>query len=265
MRPSPGTNPPGRLPKLPAAPTVGTIEDQQVSFAGTMRVTAELDLADALDFGAAITHGAETLKTLGSEQSLDARRAAAVGELARTQLSLDLDLAAGFETGARAPSSTGDHTPPPARQVVLHVHLSEHDPVARLEPGTLTTLDQVRHWCTRSHTQVVVKPLLDLNQPIVCDGYQPSARLREQVILRDRTCVFPWCTRPARACDLDHIVPWEHGGPTSTANLTALCRRHHRLTTHTAWTYERTGPAAYTWTSPHGHTYVRDDTGTEPG
>ncbi|WP_426246700.1 HNH endonuclease signature motif containing protein [Nocardioides sp. LHG3406-4] len=107
--------------------------------------------------------------------------------------------------------------------------------------------------------------VLDLHQPIVCDGYQPSARLREQVILRDRTCVFPWCTRPARGCDLDHIVPREHGGPTSTANLAALCRRHHRLKTHSAWTYVRTGPAAYTWTSPHGHTYVRDPAGTEPG
>ncbi|CAA9376160.1 MAG: hypothetical protein AVDCRST_MAG06-529, partial [uncultured Nocardioides sp.] len=23
----------------------------------------------------------------------------------------------------------------------------------------------------------------------------------------DRTCVFPWCTRPARSCDLDHSTP----------------------------------------------------------
>ncbi|WP_426246261.1 HNH endonuclease [Nocardioides sp. LHG3406-4] len=241
-----------------------TIEDQQVSFAGTMRVTAELDLADALDFGAAITHGAETLKTLGSEESLDARRAAAVGELARTQLSLDLAASPPVEEPAVQPSRN-QGTPPPARAVVLHVHLTEDDPVARLEPGTLATIDQVRHWCARSHTQVVIKPVLDLNEPIVCDGYQPPPRLREQVILRDRICVFPWCTRPARGCDLDHIVPWEHGGPTSTTNLAALCRRHHRLKTHSAWAYQRTGPAAYTWTSPHGHTYVRDDTGTEPG
>ncbi|WP_426246674.1 HNH endonuclease [Nocardioides sp. LHG3406-4] len=242
-----------------------TIEDQQVSFAGTMRVTAELDLADALDFSAAVTHGADVLKALGSEESLDARRAAAVGELARTQLSLDLAASPPVEEVAQQPSRNQGTPPAPARQVVLHVHLTEDDPVARLEPGTLTTLDQVRHWCTRSHTQVVIKPVLDLNEPIVCEGYQPSPRLREQVILRDQTCVFPWCTRPARGCDLDHIVPREHGGPTSTANLAALCRRHHRLKTHSAWTYVRTGPAAYTWTSPHGHTYDRDPAGTEPG
>ncbi len=225
-----------------------TIEEEQVSFAGTMTVTAELDLADALDLAAAVTQGAETLKVLGSDETLDARRASAVGEIARAQLALPM-----VAEGA------------PARQVVLHVHLSAGDPVARLERGTLATLDQVQHWCTQTHTQVIVRPILDLNEHIVCDGYQPSPRLRDQVTLRDRTCVFPWCTRNSRSCDLDHIVPWEQGGETTTANLAALCRRHHRLKTHTAWTYERTGPAAYEWTSPHGHRFVTDPTGTDPG
>ncbi len=237
-----------------------TIDEEQVSFAGTMRVTAELDLADALDLAAAVARGAETLKALGSDESLDARRAAAVGEMARAQLSLHLPAPAGFETGASAPSSTDK-----SRQVVLHVHLTDGDPVARLERGNLATLDQIQHWCTQTHTQVIVKPVIDLNEPITCDGYQPTDRLREQVVLRDRQCVFPWCTRAARACDLDHIVPWEQGGETSTTNLAALCRRHHRLKTHSAWRYERAGPATYTWTSPHGHTFVRDEHGTKPG
>ncbi len=231
-----------------------TIEEEQVSFAGTMRVTAELDLADALDLAAAVTQGAETLKALGSDESLDARRAAAVGELARSQLSLPLP--AESETAA---------SPTTSRQVVMHVHLTAGDPVARLERGTLATLDQVRHWCTRTRTEVVVRPVLDLNEHIVCDGYQPSPRLRDQVTLRDQRCVFPWCTRNSRSCDLDHIVPWEQGGETTTANLAALCRRHHRLKTHTAWTYERTGPTTYQWTSPHGHRFLTDPTGTDPG
>ena len=233
-----------------------TIEDQQVSFTGTMRVTAELDLADALDLSAAVTHGAETLKALGSVESWDARRAAAVGEMARSQLSLDLH----HQQSHSKPEA------PAAREVVLHVHLTPGDPVAHLERGqALVTPDQVRQWCGQSATRVTVKPVLDLGEPIACDGYQPSDRLRDQVIARDRTCVFPWCTRPARSCDLDHITPWEQGGPTSTDNLAALCRSHHRLKTHSRWRYRRTGPAAYTWTSPHGHTYLRDTTGTGPG
>ena len=39
-----------------------TIHDDDVHFAGTMRLEAELDLADALDLDRALTHGAATLK-----------------------------------------------------------------------------------------------------------------------------------------------------------------------------------------------------------
>jgi 5-methylcytosine-specific restriction endonuclease McrA len=116
--------------------------------------------------------------------------------------------------------------------------------------------------------------VLDLTEQIRVDAYQIPDRLTEQVILRDSNCVFPWCTRTARASDLDHITPYEPvvepvetgiagpPGQTSTENLSALCRRHHRLKTFGGWTYRRTGPAAYLWTSPHGYRYLRDHTGS---
>ena len=53
-------------------------------------------------------------------------------------------------------------------------------------------------------------------------------------------------------------------GPTQTDNLAALCRFHHRLKTHTAWRYRMTDPGVVEWTSPHGHHYRRDRTGTTP-
>ncbi|MFC7359044.1 hypothetical protein [Nocardioides astragali] len=53
-------------------------------------------------------------------------------------------------------------------------------------------------------------------------------------------------------------------GPTETDNLGALCRFHHRLKTHTAWHYDVIGPGEFVWTSPHGHRYRRDATGTIP-
>ena len=55
-----------------------------------MRLEAELDIADALDLDRALAHGAASLKALGSDKSLDARRSAALGDLARTQTALDL-------------------------------------------------------------------------------------------------------------------------------------------------------------------------------
>ena len=84
-------------------------------FAGTMRMEAELDIADALDLDRALAHGAATLKALGSDASLDARRAAALGDLARTQTALDLH--------AHGATGAGDVDGlPAAREVVLHAH-----------------------------------------------------------------------------------------------------------------------------------------------
>ena len=118
-----------------------------------------------------------------------------------------------------------------------------------------------------------MKPVVDLNEHIHVDGYEVPDRLREQVILRDHTCVFPWCTRPARRGDVDHIVEFDHDahtdgrpqpGPTTTSNLASLCRSHHRLKTHTAWTYRMVEPGVFEWTSPHGYRYRRDHHGTTP-
>jgi hypothetical protein len=83
--------------------------------------------------------------------------------------------------------------------------------------------------------------------------------------------VFPGCTVDARSCDLDHIdpyVPPDDGGPPGQTNLhtlACLCRRHHRLKTFTAWTYQRVEHSVedtvdhprvdYLWTSPHGATF----------
>jgi hypothetical protein len=116
-----------------------------------------------------------------------------------------------------------------------------------------------------------VKPVIDLNAQLTAPGYKIPAPIREQVQLRDRTCVYPWCTRPARGCDVDHVIEYDHDaeaegrpqpGPTQTDNLACLCRFHHRLKTHSAWRYETTGPGVFEWTSPHGHRYRRDRSGT---
>ena len=48
-------------------------------------------MADALDLDAAVAEGAEALKTLGSTESLDVRRAQALGAIARRQLAFDLN------------------------------------------------------------------------------------------------------------------------------------------------------------------------------
>jgi hypothetical protein len=259
-----------------------TIAHDQVSFAGTSRVHGELDLADALDLEDAIATAAGQLAALGSEESLDARRAAAVGMLARGELALDLQTTEAAE-GPELPevtetgrTETGRVTRRTRRRdIVLYVHLSEDavrsgdpDAVARVENagGQLVTAGQVAEWCGRTDTaRVVVKPVIDLNQPAATDSYAVPARIAEHVELRDGTCVFPWCQRPARGCDKDHITPYDPDGPpgqTNTTNLAPLCRLHHRVKTHGDWTYTTLEPGSYLWRSPHGYTWVRDAGGT---
>ncbi|MFZ2016819.1 MAG: HNH endonuclease [Nocardioides sp.] len=245
-----------------------TVHDRLVSFTGTMRVEAELDIADALDFDAAVAAGAAQHLELGSTESCDVRRAQAVGDLARGQLPLDVGTAGPSSDAARPPR-------PQARQVVLHVHLSEaavrgDDPVARLERGdSLVSVDHVRAWCGNPSAEVVVKPVLDLAGCTWSDSDQVPESIAEQVAVRDHTCVFPWCTRPARRChhddhpcDDDHVVARGGAGPTCSCNIAPLCRRHHRLKTHSPWSYLVLDPGTYLWTTPHGYQFLRDETGT---
>jgi hypothetical protein len=243
-----------------------TIEHQQVSFAGTSRIHGELDLPDALDLEDALQRGADQLKTLGSTDTLDVRRAAALGALARGQQVLE------YEPAAPAVKANVGAGPVSRREVVLYAHLAA-DAVRSGIPeapawvedggGRLLTAGQVADWCNRADvTGVVVTHVIDLNETITCTGYQPSPRLIEQVRLRDRTCVFPHCNRPARACDLDHVRAHAEGGSTSSDNLACLCRLHHRLKTHGGWSYQMVGPGVFLWQSPRGHRWRRDRTGT---
>ena len=224
-----------------------TVSHDQVSFAGTCAIQAELDLVDALDLEGALCREAAALAAAGCEESLDVRRSLALGVIARGEQTLDLD--PGEVAGRR-----------PVRAVTLYVHLNEDATTGRVENHRrLTTVDQIKTWCRDG--KVTIKPVIDLNVPITHDGYQVPERIAEHVALRDQHCVFPWCTRAARRCDTDHVIPWPRGS-TTTDNLAALCRRHHRLKTHSTWTYTILDPGSYLWSSPHGYQFLVDETGT---
>ena len=175
---------------------------------------------------------------------------------------------------------------PAHRQLTLHVHLSDaaltgtaltgtaltgHGSgtpatVARLENGARPVLAElIRDWCGNPATQVTVLPVRDLADHHHVAAYETPDRLKHQSETINHTCVFPWCTRPARKCDKDHNVPYDDGGATCSCNIAPLCRRHHRLKTHNSgWTYQRLDDGIYLWTSPHHLTWLRDLTGTSP-
>jgi hypothetical protein len=242
---------------------------------GTVHVEGDLDLADAIDFNQAIAADAHQQLLAGSTESLDVRRSQA----ARHQPTLDL-------TGTV--DATGERPDQPARRrtvrkVVLHLHLSDQAVrpgnegsrgggagIGRVENTRQpVTADTIRDWCRRPDTQVVVKPVIDLADHICVDAYEVPDRIAEPVALRDLTCTFPWCTRPARTlrpdehpCDDDHVTPYARGGPTCVCSIAPLCRRHHRLKTHGSWRSVILEPGSYLWTSPHGYQFLRDHHGT---
>ncbi|HEY1134845.1 MAG TPA: DUF222 domain-containing protein [Nocardioides sp.] len=288
-------------------PLIGTLR-------GTVDVTGSLDLADALDLERAVARVAGQLADLGSVDDLGVRRSIALGEIARRSDGIGTLAFSGEE------ASSAEDRPVlrSKRDVVLYVHLDQAAitgtltgmgpgvdactgttgiDLARLDtpgmPRGPITAEQIRAWCGSPNTRVTVKPVIDLTAAatsaaatvgvavLAVDGYRPTERIADHVRLRWPRCVFPHCTRSARASDLDHRNAYDPStargtGQTSTSNLYPLCRRHHRMKTHPEfatgrrWTYRPTDPdrgeppGAVIWTSPTGLSYVVDPDGTRP-
>ncbi len=223
----------------------------------TADVTMVLDAEDAALFDQTLSRIAADLKSLGDTDTRDLRRAKAVGILADPQFALDL--MSGREGAAPATGLATD--------LVVHLDptdLTDGAGAAYVERVGAITTDLLATWLAHhdlSQVSFRVRPVLDLADDSSVDAHDPPGRMREQVLLLHATCIFPGCRRDSRTCDLDHIEPYlplDHGGPpgqTRPENLAPLCRRHHRIKTHTAWTYKQVTPGTYTWTSPSGHQY----------
>ncbi|WP_434992748.1 DUF222 domain-containing protein [Arthrobacter sp. Ld5] len=85
--------------------------------------------------------------------------------------------------------------------------------------------------------------------------YRPSEDLRTWVQLREKTCSFYGCSRPASRCDLDHLLAWAEDGSTGATNLYPVCRRHHMLKHRTDWTPSPDPGGGLSWRSPGDRTY----------
>ena len=97
-------------------------------------------------------------------------------------------------------------------------------------------------------THPVTSTILDVDRA----SYRPPADLKRWLALRDGTCRFFGCGRPARHCDIDHTTGWAQGGTTSATNLAHLSKRHHTLKDQSRWKVEQHPGGILTWTSPTG-------------
>ena len=258
-------------------------------FTGTSWLEATGDTLDLTALHDRICAMAADLKNAGDSDPLGARKAKALGLLGRQ--GAESDLLALLDGSARREPEENPPTKPrkPKTHLYLHASLTDflglglglglgpsraaHDDDAGSEPvcGGVerlgpVLLETIRDWVARS--EATVTPVLDLAREWAVDGHDVPPRMREQVTLRDRHCVFPWCHTDARVCDCDHIVPYvplDEGGPpgqTAPEKLAPLCRHHHRCKTSGRWSYRRRPDGAYHWTDPHGRHYLVTPSGT---
>jgi hypothetical protein len=107
--------------------------------------------------------------------------------------------------------------------------------VGTLDTGQLLTPTQVR----RLACDAQILPAVLGTEGQVLDVGQSrrlfTGPLRRALVLRDRGCAFPGCTRPPRWCDGHHVRSWLDGGPTSLDNAVLLCGPHHRMIHHSPW------------------------------
>lgn len=156
---------------------------------------------------------------------------------------------------------------PAVRKVVLHAFEAPEGAGAPVElrgygPVTRATAEELEAVARRRIENV--EDLASRDRPGAL-RYAPPEGLRLFCQGRDGTCVFPGCQVEAERTDLDHTIPFDHahpgrGGRTTSDDLAALCRRHHRLKTAGIWAYYRDVDGSYVWL--HGPNHPHPEPGT---
>jgi len=127
--------------------------------------------------------------------------------------------AAGLPEGARKPQPLF---------TVLVGYETFHGPICELANGAVVTPGALASWITQADIERVV---FDAPSRVVDVGVHQrlfTGATRRAIEVRDRRCYHPYCDVNADKCQVDHIIPWSHGGPTTLANGRLACGFHNR-------------------------------------
>jgi hypothetical protein len=232
-----------------------TLWDPSLESGPCRNLTGRLDVTDAVALDATLNQLAAVLAADGDLETIDQRRASALGILADP---------------ARAFQLLNGQDAACQQQATLIVHF---DPtttdsdlaIARIEGlGPLSRDTWVE---LLGNTRVTVRPVLDLNAIAPVDAYEIPDRIRTAVWWRSPVDMFPYGTQPSRRCDLDHTDPFDHGaagppGQTRIDNLAPFSRKPHRAKTARAWQVTQYEGGWLEWTSPAGYHYATGPFGT---
>ena len=232
-----------------------TLWDPSLESGPCRNLTGRLDVTDAVALDATLNQLATVLAADGDLDTLDQRRASALGILA--------DPARAFQllNGQDAPSQ---------QKATLIVHLSQEAISSDLAMGRVEgemALSRDTWVELLGNTRVTVRPVLDLNAITPVGSYEIPERIRDAVHWRSPVDMFPYGTQPSRRCDLDHTDPYDHSptgppGQTRTDNLAPLTRKTHRAKTAKAWQLTQYEGGWLEWVSPAGYRYATGPYGT---
>jgi 5-methylcytosine-specific restriction protein A len=100
--------------------------------------------------------------------------------------------------------------------------------VCELASGTVVTAGQLVPYLGRCQIERIV---FDGPSRVIDVGIKRffGGALRRAIEVRDGYCQHEsGCDEPASRCEVDHIVPYSHGGSTSQGNGQLLCSKHNR-------------------------------------
>lgn len=233
---------------------------------GNSTLYAILAARDAHTLDNTITELAFAMGQAGDHRHLDQRRAAALALLA------DPATASSWLNGT-TPTPHEKNTATRRRgRSIIHIHIAAETitdttgGIVRIEGyGPLTT-HTLPEYLKGSHT--TINPVIDDRTPQTANSYEIPHRIREATHRRWPYEAFPYSPRTSRHLDLDHIHPYQHAtnpepDQTNTDNLAPQTRLVHRAKTARAWKLQTTThPTELLWTSPLGHQYLVNPTGT---
>jgi hypothetical protein len=107
-------------------------------------------------------------------------------------------------------------------------------------------------------TRLLTHPETGVVLSVGRDRYKVPKHLRRWLRLRDETCRFPGCNKPAAHSDLDHSLDWQFDGLSAYDNLAHLCPSCHGLKSETGWSVKHLDNGRLLWTSPTGRTFTTE-------
>jgi hypothetical protein len=156
-----------------------------------------------------------------------------VHELCRTSAQRRVD--ALVEMATRSKMAPADGRRPEPLFSVLVGYETLFGRISELSNGTVITPDSLLNWLDQAYFErVVFAPGKRIEVSTTARFF--TGATRRAIELRDRECAHPCCDIAAERCQIDHIIPYSEGGPTSQENGEACCGFHNRLR------YERPPP-----------------------